>query len=134
MAGCVSQAAPDEPWLKDVSIVGVKQIDRIVEVVEETLKGNTGWIRYAFLMILVRLLSRNRPDAGLSLPKIRKNALIEVLAINTGCLNHCTYCKTKMARGDLKSYPLQDLVEQVCTFFFYLFVLYRLKQRLNAMG
>ncbi|VDL82939.1 unnamed protein product [Nippostrongylus brasiliensis] len=106
MAGCVSQAAPDEPWLKDVSIVGVKQIDRIVEVVEETLKGNT-----------VRLLSRKRPDAGLSLPKMRKNALVEVLAINTGCLNHCTYCKTKMARGDLKSYPLEDLVEQARTAF-----------------
>ncbi|VDL81915.1 unnamed protein product [Nippostrongylus brasiliensis] len=106
MAGCVSQAAPDEPWLKDVSIVGVKQIDRIVEVVEETLKGNT-----------VRLLSRKRPDAGLSLPKMRKNALVEVLAINTGCLNHCTYCKTKMARGDLKSYPLEELVEQARTAF-----------------
>ncbi|KIH49120.1 hypothetical protein ANCDUO_20806, partial [Ancylostoma duodenale] len=101
MAGCVSQAAPDEPWLKNVSIVGVKQIDRILEVVEETLKGNT-----------VRLLSRKRPDAGLSLPKMRKNDLVEVLAINTGCLNHCTYCKTKMARGDLKSYPLEELVEQ----------------------
>ncbi|KAK6044105.1 hypothetical protein COOONC_18391 [Cooperia oncophora] len=95
------QAAPDEPWLKNVSIVGVKQIDRIVEVVEETLKGNT-----------VRLLSRKRPDAGLSLPKMRKNELVEVLAINTGCLNHCTYCKTKMARGDLKSYPIEELVEQ----------------------
>ncbi|XGW24081.1 hypothetical protein V3C99_005914 [Haemonchus contortus] len=106
MAGCVSQAAPDEPWLKNVSIVGVKQIDRIVEVVEETLKGNT-----------VRLLSRKRPDAGLSLPKMRKNELVEVLAINTGCLNHCTYCKTKMARGDLKSYPLEELVEQARTAF-----------------
>lgn len=40
MAGCVSQAAPSEPWLQNVSIVGVKQIDRIVEVVGETLKGN----------------------------------------------------------------------------------------------
>ncbi|KAK6725505.1 hypothetical protein RB195_004061 [Necator americanus] len=106
MAGCVSQAAPDEPWLKNVSIVGVKQIDRIVEVVEETLKGNT-----------VRLLSRKRPDAGLSLPKIRKNELVEVLAINTGCLNHCTYCKTKLARGDLKSYPIEELVEQARTAF-----------------
>ncbi|CAD6184486.1 unnamed protein product [Caenorhabditis auriculariae] len=101
MAGCVSQAAPSEPWLQEVSIVGVKQIDRIVEVVEETLKGNK-----------VRLLTRNRPDAPLALPKMRKNQLIEVLSISTGCLNHCTYCKTKMARGDLKSYPLEELVEQ----------------------
>uniref|UniRef100_A0A158PB82 Threonylcarbamoyladenosine tRNA methylthiotransferase n=1 Tax=Angiostrongylus cantonensis TaxID=6313 RepID=A0A158PB82_ANGCA len=106
MAGCVSQASPDEQWMKNVSIVGVKQIDRIVEVVEETLKGNT-----------VRLLSRRRPDAQLSLPKMRKNELIEVLAISTGCLNHCTYCKTKMARGNLKSYPLEELVEQARTAF-----------------
>jgi len=101
VAGCVSQAAPNEPWLKDVSIVGVKQLDRVVEVVEETFKGNT-----------VRLLSQKRNDIALSLPKMRRNELIEVLAINSGCLNHCTYCKTKLARGDLKSYPLEELVEQ----------------------
>ncbi|TKR93673.1 hypothetical protein L596_008086 [Steinernema carpocapsae] len=101
VAGCVSQAAPNEPWLKNISIVGVKQIDRVVEVVEETLKGNT-----------VRLLSQKRTDAVLNLPKMRRNELIEVLAINSGCLNHCTYCKTKLARGDLKSYALEELVEQ----------------------
>ncbi|EPB72754.1 hypothetical protein ANCCEY_08148 [Ancylostoma ceylanicum] len=119
------QAAPDEQWLKNVSIVGVKQIDRILEVVEETLKGNTGcllfhiflWPSFGDFDISVRLLSRKRPDAGLSLPKMRKNDLVEVLAINTGCLNHCTYCKTKMARGDLKSYPLEELVEQARTAF-----------------
>uniref|UniRef100_A0A8R1I5M8 tRNA-t(6)A37 methylthiotransferase n=1 Tax=Caenorhabditis japonica TaxID=281687 RepID=A0A8R1I5M8_CAEJA len=107
MAGCVSQAAPSEPWMKNLSIVGVKQIDRIVEVVGETLKGNN-----------VRLLSRNRPDALLSLPKMRKNDLIEVLSISTGCLNNCTYCKTKMARGDLVSYPLAELVEQARAAFY----------------
>ncbi|CAJ0963960.1 unnamed protein product, partial [Mesorhabditis belari] len=106
MAGCVSQAAPNEKWLQGVSIVGVKQIDRITEIVEETVKGNT-----------VRLLSRRRPDAGLALPKMRKNELVEVLAINTGCLNNCTYCKTKLARGDLKSYPIKELVEQAQTAF-----------------
>jgi threonylcarbamoyladenosine tRNA methylthiotransferase CDKAL1 len=43
--------------------------------------------------------------ASLLLPKIRKNPLIEIIPINTGCLNQCTYCKTKHARGDLGSYP-----------------------------
>jgi threonylcarbamoyladenosine tRNA methylthiotransferase CDKAL1 len=47
------------------------------------------------------------------LPKIRKNPLIEILAINTGCLNQCTYCKTKHARGDLASYPVAELCERV---------------------
>jgi len=107
VAGCVSQAAPSESYLKNVSIVGVKQIDQIVNVVEETLKGNT-----------VRLLSlRSKTTPVLSLPKMRRNKFIEILAINSGCLNNCTYCKTKMARGNLQSYPLESLVEQARTAF-----------------
>ncbi|KAI6241163.1 Threonylcarbamoyladenosine tRNA methylthiotransferase [Aphelenchoides fujianensis] len=100
VAGCVSQAAPDSAFLKGVSIVGVQQIDRIVYVVEETLKGNS-----------VRLLSQRRKEnLPLDLPKVRRNRFIEILAINSGCLNHCTYCKTKQARGDLRSFGLDDLV------------------------
>jgi threonylcarbamoyladenosine tRNA methylthiotransferase CDKAL1 len=65
-------------YLKGISLLGVQQIDRIVEVVEETLKGNS-----------VRLMSSKRNGvrqggAPLNLPKIRKNPLIEILAINSG--------------------------------------------------
>lgn len=28
------------------------------------------------------------------------------------CLNACTYCKTKHARGDLASYPIEELVDR----------------------
>ncbi|XP_053638346.1 threonylcarbamoyladenosine tRNA methylthiotransferase isoform X4 [Cherax quadricarinatus] len=38
VAGCVSQAAPRSEFLEGLSIIGVQQIDRVVEVVEETLK------------------------------------------------------------------------------------------------
>ena len=48
---------------------------------------------------------RKTGGAPLLLPKIRKNPLIEIIPINTGCLNQCTYCKTKHARGELGSYP-----------------------------
>ena len=41
VAGCVSQAQPNLAPLADLSIVGVQQIDRVVEVVQETLKGHT---------------------------------------------------------------------------------------------
>lgn len=108
VAGCVPQAQPRMGYLKGVSVVGVQQIDRVLEVVEETLKGNT-----------VRLLGQKKKEgrktggASLDLPKIRRNPLIEILAINTGCLNQCTYCKTKHARGELGSYPPEDLVERV---------------------
>ena len=48
--------------------------------------------------------------AKLDLPKIRRNPLVEIIAINTGCLNQCTYCKTKHARGELGSYAPEEIV------------------------
>ena len=41
VSGCVPQGRPDAPYLRGLSVVGVQQIDRVVEVVEETLKGNS---------------------------------------------------------------------------------------------
>ncbi|THD18758.1 Threonylcarbamoyladenosine tRNA methylthiotransferase [Fasciola hepatica] len=114
VAGCVPQSRPGANYLKGVSVIGVQQIDRIVEVVEETLQGHT-----------VRFLDKKWSDsdhddnivqrrrlggAALDLPKIRRNPLIEILAVSTGCLNACTYCKTKHARGVLASYPIDELL------------------------
>lgn len=42
VAGCVPQGQRDHPQLVGVSVVGVQQIDRVVEVVEETLQGRRG--------------------------------------------------------------------------------------------
>lgn len=107
VAGCVPQGAPKSEYLSGVSIIGVQQIDRVVEVVESALQGHT-----------VRLLQQKK-EAGkrvagpkLSLPKVRKNALVEIIPINSGCLNQCTYCKTKHARGDLVSYPPDEIVDR----------------------
>ncbi|XP_054716255.1 threonylcarbamoyladenosine tRNA methylthiotransferase-like, partial [Uloborus diversus] len=107
VAGCVSQAAPKTPYLKGLSIIGVQQIDRVVEVVEETLKGNS-----VQLLGTKRVSGKKQGGASLKLPKVRRNELIEIIPINTGCLNQCTYCKTKHARGNLGSYPISEIVER----------------------
>ncbi|XP_047342272.1 threonylcarbamoyladenosine tRNA methylthiotransferase [Impatiens glandulifera] len=101
VAGCVPQGSRNLKELEGVSIVGVQQIDRVVEVVEETLKGHE-----------VRLLNRKTLPA-LDLPKVRKNKFVEILPINVGCLGACTYCKTKHARGHLGSYTIDSLVGRV---------------------
>ncbi|KAM7512672.1 hypothetical protein LguiB_011547 [Lonicera macranthoides] len=101
VAGCVPQGSRNIKELEGVSLVGVQQIDRVVEVVEETLKGHE-----------VRLLNRKTLPA-LDLPKVRKNKFVEILPINVGCLGACTYCKTKHARGHLGSYTIDSLVGRV---------------------
>jgi len=72
----------------------------VVEVVEEALKGHR-----------VKLLAKKDLPA-LDLPKIRKNALVEIIPLSTGCLGSCTYCKTRHARGKLGSYDPDAIVER----------------------
>lgn len=105
VAGCVPQGAPKSTYLQGLSVIGVQQIDRVVEVVEETLKGHT-----VQLLQSKREYGRRLAGAKLALPKVRKNPLIEIIPINTGCLNQCTYCKTKHARGDLSSYLPEEII------------------------
>ncbi|XP_050436726.1 threonylcarbamoyladenosine tRNA methylthiotransferase [Adelges cooleyi] len=107
VAGCVPQGDPKSSFIQNLSVIGVQQIDRVIEVVEETLKGHT--VRF-----LGQKKINGKKDGGarLQLPKIRKNKLIEIIAISTGCLNQCTYCKTKHARGNLGSYPPDEIVQR----------------------
>ena len=61
IAGCVPQGEKKSKDLLGLSLIGVTQIDRIVEAVEETVKGNT-----------VQLLEKKELPK-LDLPKVRRN-------------------------------------------------------------
>ncbi len=98
VAGCIPQTDPEK--LKGYSIIGTYQIDNIVKAVEETLKGE----------IITLTKTDNQPS--LSTPTIRQNPLIEIIPINLGCLGKCSYCKTKAARGQLKSYPKEEIIKK----------------------
>ena len=137
VAGCVPQAQPRNVDWSGLSMVGVQQIDRIVEIVEETLQGRTVQWLGNHKRPLTSHANANASDhhhnndtdhdhddretqrqrklggARLDLPKIRKNPFVEIIPINTGCLNQCTYCKTKHARGDLGSYEPAEIFARV---------------------
>jgi threonylcarbamoyladenosine tRNA methylthiotransferase CDKAL1 len=98
IAGCIAQTAPDK--LKKYTLIGTKQIHNIVEIVEEALNDN----------IVKALETGEMPP--LNLPKVRKNPIIEIIPISRGCLGACTFCKTKAARGNLISYPIEDIVNE----------------------
>lgn len=100
MSGCVPQGDRNLKGLEEVSVLGVTQIDRVVEVVEEALKGHQ-----------VKLLAKKELPM-LDLPKIRKNKLVEIIPLSTGCLGSCTYCKTRHARGKLGSYDPTAIVDR----------------------
>ena len=45
-------------------------------------------------------------------PALRRNPLVDIMVIERGCLNVCTFCGTKGARGHLSSYPINQLNER----------------------
>ena len=96
LAGCIAQTQK-----LDYSCVGTDQIHKIVEVVEETLEGN-----------IVSMIKREKNER-LNLPKIRKNDIIEIIPICQGCLDRCSFCQTKAARGHLYSYSVEGIVKQM---------------------
>ena len=98
LAGCIAQSEPDR--FKEFPIIGTKQIDKIVEVVEEALNNN-----------IVRAIATDQMPS-LNLPVVRKNPVVEIIPINRGCLGFCSFCKTKSARGNLQSYPTDQIVNR----------------------
>ena len=59
-------------------MIGVTQLDRVVEVVEHALQGNT-----------VSLLNHRSSMPSLDLPKVRRNSFVEIIPISGGCLGNC---------------------------------------------
>jgi len=47
------------------------------------------------------------------LPKIPDNKLISIIQISEGCNGDCSYCKTRLAKGHLFSYNMEQIVKSV---------------------
>lgn len=102
VAGCIPEVYRESPLLKDVSFIGVNEIDQIVEVVHRVLDGE-----------IVQRCGTEVSRRRLLLPTLRANPVIEIIPIAQGCLGECTYCQTRFARGRLHSYPPEHILLRV---------------------
>lgn len=103
LAGCIPQSQKDALWLKDYVAVGVDRLENIVEAVKARLANE----HVHFLN------TTSLPPARNVLPTKRRNPHIAIIPLLQGCLGKCTYCKTKTARGKLKSYAPKDIIKQI---------------------
>ena len=84
-------------------VVGPAAGDGIVEVVKRVLNGGR----------IVALEGAVEAKPSLNLPRKRLNPVIGIVPINYGCLGSCAYCCVVFARGRLRSYDIQEIVERV---------------------
>ncbi len=54
-----------------------------------------------------------KKEEKLNLPKFPNNKLISICQISEGCLGNCSFCKTRIAKGKLFSYPEDKIIKSI---------------------
>jgi len=103
VAGCFPKAERTtvEKFSPNASLLGPNSIGQTLEVINSTLKGKRR----------VELADSDLSKIGL--PKVRLNPVVGIVEIASGCMSECTFCQTKLSKGDLRSYRIGDIVRQV---------------------
>jgi len=103
IAGCITKKLIDEVEKIDnkACFLNTHNIERIVEVANNALKGKKAEV----------LDKKNR--IKVCLPKIHKNKIINIVPIASGCSSFCTYCSTKLVKGNIFSYPKSMIIKEV---------------------
>ncbi|KAF6249715.1 tRNA (N(6)-L-threonylcarbamoyladenosine(37)-C(2))-methylthiotransferase [Marine Group I thaumarchaeote] len=105
VAGCFPKAEKNtvEKFAENASLLGPNSLGKTLQVIDSTLNGRKQ----------VSLEDSDLSKVGL--PKVRLNPVVGIVEIASGCMSECTFCQTKLSKGDLSSYRLGDIVRQVQT-------------------
>ena len=103
VAGCLPKAEQStvEKFSPKASLLGPNSLGKTLDVIGSTLGG-------------VKIIELEDSDVSkIGLPKVRLNPAVGIIEIASGCMSECTFCQTKISKGDLQSYRIGDIVRQV---------------------
>lgn len=105
ITGCVPEELLEPVRNMDptVSFVNTHNIQKIVPAVQQTVLEKP-----------VQILEKTK-ELKVNLPRVRKNNVIGIIPICSGCLDMCSFCSTKLVKGWLVSYPIADIVKEAET-------------------
>lgn len=103
VAGCMPKTEKDiiERINNRASLIGPNYLEEILNVVKSTLLNNK------------IVFTGNLRKPKLCIPRLRKNRIIEICEIASGCLSNCSYCEVKLARESLFSYPKKLILKEI---------------------
>lgn len=84
------------------AVISCRSLPQVVEAVERVGRGERG-------LLMLDGKHAEKPD----LPKVRSSPVSAIVQIGEGCLSSCTYCSVRLARGRLRSFPPEKVVEEV---------------------
>jgi len=101
VTGCMPQIKHYHKFLESASLLGLSEQDKVVEAVDRISAGE----RIVWLS--------NKKLEKVCFPKIRKNKVIEICQISTGCASNCSFCATKLAKGKIFSFSEEKILSQI---------------------
>lgn len=105
IAGCMPEAEYElvKRIAPSASLISTNMINEIEKVVRKTVKGER-----------IELIGKEK-SSKVRLPKMRKNPVIDIVEICSGCNHNCSYCITKFAKGSLCSYSNAEIIREIKT-------------------
>ena len=105
LAGCLTKINPER--LKKAApnfsaILDTKSIDKIANILDRINSGEKQ----------ITEMSNNVPEKPL-LPQFSINNVINITQISEGCSSNCSFCATKLSRGDIKSFRPEIIRESI---------------------
>jgi len=105
VAGCLPKAEQStiEKFSEKASLLGPNSLGKTLQIINSTLNGRK------------QIALEDSDLSKVGLPKVRLNPAVGIIEIASGCMSECTFCQTKLSKGNLSSYRLGDIVRQVQT-------------------
>lgn len=101
VAGCLAQAMPE--YFENFILLGTENLERINEAIDSAMRND---VKH-FLEFNYKNLK------NIEIEKNVHSETIEIIPISRGCLGNCSYCITKVARGNLKSYSSDSIIKRM---------------------
>lgn len=103
IAGCMPEGIHTKLFdiVPKASLLSTHHINDVARLVEKTLNGKR-----------IEIVGRAE-KVKLCLPKVRKNELVNIVPISSGCNSNCSYCCVRIAKGRLFSYPKEKIIKEI---------------------
>ena len=104
IAGCLAKTETEkiQRQFSGVSFLGPRSLSRAVASARAAIRGETS----------IELEDTDGREK-LSIPRVRINPVVSIVQIATGCLSECSFCQTKLAKGQITSYRIGDILRVI---------------------
>jgi MiaB-like tRNA modifying enzyme len=104
IAGCLAKTETEklQRQFSGASFLGPRSLTRTVSCAQAAISGIKS----------VELDDSDGRDK-LNIPRLRFNPVVSIVQIAVGCLSECSFCQTKLAKGQITSYRIGDIMHAI---------------------